>query len=102
MDARMPIAGVLENMSEATCESCGHGTRLFGEGGGAELAKQMDVRLLGQIPLDVALREAGDAGTPVVRRDPGAASSVALRAVAAALPTVRRSLVGVRLPISVA
>lgn len=101
-EARMPIAGVVENMSSATCESCGHGTALFGEGGGRLLAEEMDVPLLGQIPLDMALREAGDAGVPVVRRSPDAVSAQALTALAAALPTVRRSLVGTPLPLSVA
>ena len=101
-DARMPIAGVVENMSLASCEQCGHGTALFGEGGGQQLADEMGTALLGQIPLDVALREAGDAGVPVVRRTPEAASARALTAIAAALPTVRRSLVGMPLPLSVA
>lgn len=101
-DARMPVAGVVENMSWAACESCGHGTALFGEGGGRLLAEEMGVPLLGQIPLDVALREAGDAGVPVVHRAPDAASARALIALAAGLPTVRRSLVGTPLPLSVA
>ena len=102
MDARMPLAGVVENMSVASCAACGHGTALFGEGGGRALAEEMGVPLLAQVPLDLALREAGDAGVPVVRRDPDAPSAVALRALAAALPTVRRSLVGMQLPLSVA
>jgi ATP-binding protein involved in chromosome partitioning len=102
LDARMPVAGVVENMSTATCEACGHGTRLFGEGGGAQLAEELGVSLLAQIPLDIAMREAGDAGVPVVRRDPGAPSSQVFGSLAAALPTVRRSLVGMPLPLSVA
>lgn len=101
-DARMPLAGVVENMTVATCEACGHGTALFGSGGGAQLADELGVKLLAQIPLDIALREAGDAGIPVVRRNPGTPSAQALRSLAAALPTVRRSLVGVPLPLSVA
>jgi ATP-binding protein involved in chromosome partitioning len=101
-DARMPIAGVVENMSAAVCEACGHGTALFGSGGGAQLAEEMGVPLLAQVPLDAALREAGDAGVPVVRRDPTAVSAQVLRQLAADLPVVRRSLVGVPLPLSVA
>jgi ATP-binding protein involved in chromosome partitioning len=101
-DARMPVAGVVENMSVATCEACGHGTALFGEGGGAALAEKADVPLLAQVPLDTALREAGDSGVPVVRRNPGAPSAQVLRSLAAGLPTVRRSIVGVPLPLSVA
>lgn len=101
-DARMPIAGVVENMTVGTCERCGHGTALFGQGGGADLATAMGTTLLAQIPLDAALREAGDAGVPVVRRSPAAVSALALRGLAATLPTVRRSLVGQPLPLSVA
>ena len=102
LDARMPVAGVVENMSTATCQACGHGTPLFGEGGGARLADELGVSLLAQVPLDLAMREAGDAGVPVVRRDPTAASSLVLGSLAASLPTVRRSMVGVPLPLSVA
>jgi ATP-binding protein involved in chromosome partitioning len=101
-DARMPLAGVVENMSVATCEECGHGTALFGSGGGQQLADELGVPLLAQVPLDVALREAGDAGVPVVRRAPTAPSAAVLRRLASDLPTVRRSLVGVPLPLSVA
>ncbi len=101
-DARMPLAGVVENMTVATCEACGHGSALFGEGGGAQLAEEMGVPLLAQVPLDLALRQAGDVGVPVVRRDPSAASAGALRSLAGRLPVVRRSLVGVPLPLSVA
>ena len=101
-DMRMPMAGVVENMSVATCEACGHGTPLFGAGGGAQLAETAGIPLLAQVPLDMALREAGDAGVPVVRRDPLAPSAQVLRALAGTLPVVRRSLVGVALPLSVA
>lgn len=101
-DARMPIAGVVENMSTAVCQACGHRTPLFGSGGGQLLADEIGVPLLGQVPLDAALREAGDAGVPVVRRDPGSPSAQVLADVAGRLPTVRRSLVGVPLPLSVA
>jgi ATP-binding protein involved in chromosome partitioning len=101
LDARMPIAGVVENMTVATCGACGRGTALFGSGGGAQLADELGVGLLAQIPLDIALREAGDAGVPVVQRDPASSSATVLRSLAAAIPTVRRSLVGVPLPLSV-
>ena len=101
-DARMPIAGVVENMSSLVCEACGHGTALFGSGGGQQLADEMGAPLLAQVPLDVALRIAGDDGVPVVRRDPTAPSAQVLRQLAADLPIVRRSLVGVPLPLSVA
>ncbi len=90
-DARMPVAGVIENMSGG----------LFGEGGGARLAAAIDAPLLGQVPLDLPLRAAGDHGVPAVLASPDAPSSVELRRIAGALPVVRRSLVGRSLPLSV-
>ena len=102
LDARMPVAGVVENMSSASCQACGHQTPLFGAGGGAQLADELGVSLLAQIPLDIAIREAGDEGVPVVRRNPTSESAHGFRSLAASLPTVRRSIVGVPLPLSVA
>lgn len=101
LDAALPVAGVVENMSAAMCERCGHGSELFGSGGGAALAEQAGAPLLGCVPLDVALRVAGDRGVPVVLDAPDAASAIALRALAATLPKVRRSLRGRSLPLSV-
>jgi ATP-binding protein involved in chromosome partitioning len=90
-DARMPVAGVIENMSGG----------LFGEGGGARLAESIAAPLLGSVPLDLPLRVAGDAGVPAVVAAPGADSVAELRRIAAGLPVVRRSLVGRSLPLSV-
>lgn len=101
-DMRMPIAGVVENMSAAACAACGTQAQLFGAGGGQRLATAIDAPLLGQVPFDLPAREAGDAGVPVVVHAPTAASSIEFRRVAGALPTVRRSLVGIPLPLSVA
>jgi ATP-binding protein involved in chromosome partitioning len=66
----LQVMGVIENMSWFRCE---HGTayRLFGEGGGAELADQLDVPLLGQVPLVEELRAGADEGRPIVVADPG-------------------------------
>ncbi len=100
-NARMPVAGVVENMSALVCGSCHESTALFGSGGGARLAAAIDAPLLGQVPLDIELREAGDAGVPGVVSSPQAHSVQELRRIAAALPVVRRSLVGRSLPLSV-
>ncbi len=80
----IPILGVVENQSWFLCE---HGARyeLFGRGGGAKVASLAGAPLLGQVPLDVALRECGDAGHPVVSAKPEAASAQALAAVTRAL-----------------
>lgn len=93
----MPVAGVIENMTAAVCDSCGAETALFGRGGGQQLASELGCDLLGRIPLDIGLREAGDRGVPAVLADPGSPSAVAVRAVAARLQPGRRSLVGLPL-----
>jgi ATP-binding protein involved in chromosome partitioning len=93
----MPVAGVVENMSELVCSACGTGTALFGHGGGEQLAAELGCELLGRIPLDISLREAGDQGVPVTAAEPDSPSAVALRATAARLRPARRGLVGVPL-----
>ena len=77
------LLGVVENMSGDA----------FGEGGGSRLADELDVPLLGSIPLDRALREAGDAGTPVVESDPDAESSQAIVALAETVAATRQAAI---------
>jgi ATP-binding protein involved in chromosome partitioning len=86
----LEIAGVIENMSTFTTPG-GERFALFGEGGGEQLADELDVPLLGTVPLDRALREAGDAGTPVVESDPDAASSRAIVALAETVAATRQA-----------
>jgi ATP-binding protein involved in chromosome partitioning len=77
----LQVMGVIENMSWFRCD---HDTtyRLFGEGGGQELADQLDVPLLGQVPLVPELRAGGDEGHPIVVAYPDDEASVAFRAIA--------------------
>jgi ATP-binding protein involved in chromosome partitioning len=79
------VAGVIENMSSFTCE---HGDRyaLFGEGGGRELADEVGVELLGQVPIEPAVAAGGDAGEPVVLSGTGPAAE-AFRAIARTIVT---------------
>jgi ATP-binding protein involved in chromosome partitioning len=100
-NARMPVAGVVENMSALVCDTCHAHTDVFGTGGGERLAATIDAPLLGRVPLDLPLREAGDVGTPVVVRTPGSPSAQELNQIAISLPVVRRSLVGRPLPLAV-
>ena len=100
-DMRMPIAGVVENMSALVCPSCAEHTPIFGEGGGARLATAIDAPLLGQIPLDLPLRTSGDLGVPAMVAAPTSVSAMEIRRIASELPVVRRSLVGRSLPLSV-
>jgi ATP-binding protein involved in chromosome partitioning len=66
----IPVLGVIENMSTHVCSSCGHAEPIFGAGGGERMAAQYGVALLGQLPLDIRIREETDAGRPTVVADP--------------------------------
>jgi ATP-binding protein involved in chromosome partitioning len=62
----VPVLGVVENMSVHVCSSCGHIEHIFGTGGGERMAREYGVRLLGELPLDVHIREEADGGRPTV------------------------------------
>ena len=80
----MPIIGVIENMSPFVDEY-GHRHKIFGSGGGAELATDLGVPLLSEIPLDPAMVAGGDNGTPIVRSDPGSRAAQEIRRAASEL-----------------
>ncbi len=65
----IPILGIVENMSLFECPDCGARHSLFGDGGGMRVAEEYDVPLLGRLPLSLCVREATDAGQPVVSED---------------------------------
>ncbi len=90
----LEVAGVVENMSVFTTPS-GERFSIFGEGGGQELADELDVPLLGKVPLTMPLREQADAGSPLVATDPDDAASQAIRQAARGL----QALMPVELPI---
>ncbi|MGO4143879.1 Mrp/NBP35 family ATP-binding protein [Paenarthrobacter sp. YAF11_1] len=98
------VAGVIENMSFLEMPD-GSRMELFGSGGGAILAERLsaavgsEVPLLGQIPLDIRLREGGDAGKPVVLAAPETAAAKAMQDVASALASRPRGLSGLSLGI---
>jgi len=62
----VPVLGIVENMSTHVCSQCGHEDPIFGQGGGASMAAQYGVALLGQLPLDSRIRRETDAGQPAV------------------------------------
>lgn len=71
----VPILGVIENMSFFLCPSDGKRYDIFGSGGGEREAKRLGVPLLGQVPIEMVVREGGDAGRPVVEAAPNSASA---------------------------
>ncbi len=76
------VLGVVENMSIHICSECGHAEHIFGSGGGARMAEQYGVQLLGELPLDIRIREEADGGSPTVAADPGSARALAYRRMA--------------------
>ena len=73
----VPIVGIVENMSAFICPHCGESTEIFGRGGGESFARRHELEYFGGIPLDVKVRQGGDAGVPAVaQREPGAAALV--------------------------
>ena len=71
----IPVLGIIENMSVYQCPECGHISHLFGQGGGARVAKDLGVPLLGELPLSMSIREQADGGKPTVRAEPDSAIS---------------------------
>ncbi|MDX3078147.1 Mrp/NBP35 family ATP-binding protein [Streptomyces sp. NPDC088354] len=100
------IVGVIENMSGLPCPHCGEMVDVFGSGGGERVAEGLtrttgaNVPVLGQIPIDVRLREGGDDGRPVVLTDPQSPAGSALRDIAGKLGGRQRGLAGMSLGIT--
>ncbi len=78
----VPVLGIIENMATHVCSNCGHEEHIFGTGGGARLARDYGVPLLGALPLDIRIREQMDAGTPTVVAMPGSDLAGRYRAIA--------------------
>ncbi len=78
----VPILGIIENMSYFLCPHCSERTDIFGHGGAAGMAKEQNVPLLGEIPLDPVIRAGGDVGQPVLVVDPEGPLSAAFREIA--------------------
>ena len=76
------VLGVVENMATHICSNCGHEEHIFGAGGGAKLAQQYDVELLGSLPLDGKIREQADSGNPTVVAEPQSANALRYRDIA--------------------
>ena len=66
----VPVLGIVENMSIHICSQCGHEEPVFGSGGGEKMASEYDVELLGQLPLDINIRQQADGGEPTVNAMP--------------------------------
>jgi ATP-binding protein involved in chromosome partitioning len=100
------VVGVIENMSYLPCPHCGERVDIFGSGGGEAVAQTLTrligapVPVLGEVPIDTRLREAGDAGLPLVLSDPDSPAAQQLRKIAEELAARSRSLAGRQLGLS--
>uniref|UniRef100_A0A7S0S0Z1 Iron-sulfur cluster carrier protein n=1 Tax=Chlamydomonas leiostraca TaxID=1034604 RepID=A0A7S0S0Z1_9CHLO len=84
---RVPLLGMIENMSYHQCVACGHKEFTFGQGGVARTAQEFGLDVLGEVPLDIAIRVHSDAGSPVVVAQPDSPCARAYAAMAARLHT---------------
>jgi len=78
----VPLLGIVENMSYFVCGHCGERTEIFSYGGGERAAATLGVPFLGRVPIDPAIRDGGDSGTPIVVADPASPQSAAFREIA--------------------
>jgi ATP-binding protein involved in chromosome partitioning len=85
LKVNVPVLGIIENMSTFICPNCGHQTDIFSHGGAKREAERLGVDFLGEIPLDMAIRETSDAGRPIVIANPTGPHAQAYRAIAARL-----------------
>ncbi|MEM6676583.1 MAG: P-loop NTPase, partial [Pseudomonadota bacterium] len=78
----VPVLGLIENMSTYICPKCGHEEPIFGHGGARAEAEKIGAPFLGEIPLDLAIRLAGDGGAPIVAQQPASPQARAFMDVA--------------------
>ena len=78
----VPLLGIVENMSYFLCGHCGERTEIFSHGGGERAAAKLGIPFLGRVPIDPAIRDGGDSGTPIVVADPASPQSAAFRDIA--------------------
>ena len=78
----VPVLGIVENMSWFACPNCGHVSHIFSHGGAREEAERLGVEFLGEVPLDMAIRETSDQGRPIVASQPESAHAEAFGRIA--------------------
>ncbi len=78
----IPVLGIVENMSSFVCPHCQHETQIFDHGGVRTAAERMGIRFLGEVPLDLKVREGGDKGIPIVAGEPESPQSKAFLSIA--------------------
>ena len=82
---RVPILGIIENMSSFDCPHCGKHSAIFGQGGARQASERLGIPFLGEIPLDLRLCQTSDRGTPIVTGVPDSPAAGSFRQISAAL-----------------
>jgi ATP-binding protein involved in chromosome partitioning len=82
---KIPILGIIENMSSFICPGCGKETQIFGHGGVKAASVRMGIPFLGEVPIDLAIREGGDSGKPFVAEHPDSIQTKIFQAMAETL-----------------
>jgi ATP-binding protein involved in chromosome partitioning len=95
---KVPILGVVENMSGFTCPTCQTVTHIFHDGGGEAIAQELGVAFLGKVPLDPAVVDSGDSGTPLVKAAPQSPAAQAYRHIAEAIMDPDAGAIGLSTP----
>ena len=80
-ETKIPIIGIIENMSGFVCPHCGEITDIFKTGGGEATAKEMNIQFLGKVPIEPGIVESGDSGMPIVLKNPKSASAQAFEGI---------------------
>jgi ATP-binding protein involved in chromosome partitioning len=95
-NVKIPVLGLVENMSTFVCDGCGKEHAIFSRGGGQQAARQLEVPFLGEIPIVTGIRESCDTGVPIVLGQPGSAAARAFSSIVDRLVEViaRRSVEG--------
>jgi ATP-binding protein involved in chromosome partitioning len=78
----VPVLGIIENMSVFVCPNCGHESHIFSHGGAKKEAERLGMEFLGEMPLDIAIRETSDSGKPITISDPESPQAKAYSAIA--------------------
>ena len=78
----VPVLGIIENMSYHVCKNCGHREDIFSHGGARKEAEKLGTEFLGELPLDIVIRETSDSGRPITVSEPGNEHAKAYRRIA--------------------
>jgi ATP-binding protein involved in chromosome partitioning len=93
---RVPVLGLIENMSYYCCPNCGHRAEIFAHGGARQEAARLGTEFLGEIPLQLDIRMASDAGTPIAAQAPDGPAGRGFATIAEKIWTKTEGLLGAR------